>query len=661
MFTFILGALRRRSTFIAKGLRRISTSQNRCSNAMCDADTIFALSSGHGRCGVAVVRVSGPASGLVLSSMAGLAHGRTVPRTARLRNITDPRSQELLDRGLVLWFPGPHSFTGEDSVELHIHGGTAVITGVLQALGRLPGVRPAEAGEFTRRAFHAGKLDLTEVEGLGDLIHAETEAQRRQALRQMAGDLGQLYHDWSQRLIRGVGSTEHGALSWPKTGQETGYPGLGAIQTAVDKLKPPERCGCLAHVEAFIDFSEDELIEDGVLNQVDSSVSQLQAEVERHLQDGRRGERLRGGVQVVIAGVTNAGKSSLLNVLCQRPVAIVSPIAGTTRDVVETHLDIGGFPVQLSDTAGLRDTPDTVEREGVRRAMERVELADLTLAVLDSTHLPKEHQGVPGFLLGHLRTLLPAREDLETALRRCLLVLNKSDLLSEEQVASLQSMLSQAAELPPACLLSCRTGHGMDHFMGALQKQVKSLLTQARHRAHLQQCVKALGQYHHYRDLDLALAAEGVRRALTSLGRITGRVGAEEILDIIFRDFCIGNLFLAAGCDSITPPAELNAVLLVPQFALLPEHLLHVIVMVLPHLLAEPFALLSLQRAVLAALLVGLYQAPVLHQQLAALALNLGDPGAHIVQVLLELVLNLSGETRAAVADSVQLLLLLIA
>ncbi|KAI1891805.1 hypothetical protein AGOR_G00147530 [Albula goreensis] len=476
---------------------------------MCDADTIFALSSGHGRCGVAVVRVSGPASGLVLSSMAGLAHSRTVPRTARLRNITDPRSQELLDRGLVLWFPGPHSFTGEDSVELHIHGGTAVITGVLQALGRLPGVRPAEAGEFTRRAFHAGKLDLTEVEGLGDLIHAETEVQRRQALRQMAGDLGQLYHDWSQRLIR-----------------------------------------CLAHVEAFIDFSEDELIEDGVLNQVDSSVSQLQAEVERHLQDGRRGERLRGGVQVVIAGVTNAGKSSLLNVLCQRPVAIVSPIAGTTRDVVETHLDIGGFPVQLSDTAGLRDTPDTVEREGVRRAMERVELADLTLAVLDSTHLPKEHQGVPGFLLGHLRTLLPAGEDLETALRRCLLVLNKSDLLSEEQVASLQSILSQAAELPPACLLSCRTGHGMDHFMGALQKQVKSLcgdplsgapsLTQARHRAHLQQCVKALGQYHHYRDLDLALAAEGVRRALTSLGRITGRVGAEEILDIIFRDFCIG-------------------------------------------------------------------------------------------------------------------------
>ncbi|KAJ8408304.1 hypothetical protein AAFF_G00257180 [Aldrovandia affinis] len=404
----------------------------------------------------------------------------------------------------------PHSFTGEDSVEFHIHGGPAVISGVLQALGSLPGVRPSEAGEFTRRAFHAGKLDLTEVEGLGDLIHAETQAQRRQALRQMAGDLGQLYHDWSQRLIR-----------------------------------------CLAHVEAFIDFSEDELIEDGVLDQVDGAVSQLQTEVERHLRDGRRGERLRHGVQVVIAGATNAGKSSLLNVLCQRPVAIVSPVAGTTRDVVETHLDIGGFPVLLSDTAGLRDTPDSVEREGMRRARERVEQADLTLVILDSTHLPTDRRGVAGFLSGHLRTLLlPGGEDPGAALPRCLLVLNKTDLLTAEQVAGTQSALGEAEGLPPACLLSCQTGDGLDDFVGALRKHVKALcgdplsgapsLTQARHRAHLQQCAQALAQYHRYRDLDLALAAEGVRLALTHLGRITGRVGAEEILDVIFRDFCIG-------------------------------------------------------------------------------------------------------------------------
>ncbi|XP_064187647.1 tRNA modification GTPase GTPBP3, mitochondrial isoform X1 [Anguilla rostrata] len=529
MFQFISGSLRRRSSFIIKGLRG-NPSKNLCSSSICDADTIFALSSGHGRCGVAVVRVSGPASGLALSRLAGRAHSRTVPRTAHLCNLVDPRSQELLDRGLVLWFPGPRSFTGEDSVEFHIHGGPAVISGVLQALGGLPGVRPAEAGEFTRRAFHAGKLGLTEVEGLGDLIHAETEAQRRQALRQMAGDLGQLYHEWSQRLIRVKGlplrSIQHRSISY----QCLNY--------------------CLAHIEAYIDFSEDELIEDGVLNQVDISVSQLQKEVERHLQDGRRGERLRSGVQVVIAGKTNAGKSSLLNILCQRPVAIVSPVAGTTRDVVETHLDISGFPVLLSDTAGLRDSLDSVEREGVRRARERVEQADLTLAVLDATHLPTTHRGVPDFLSSHLRTLLPGEEDPEAAARRCLLVLNKSDLLTEEQAAEVQSALARARGLPPACLMSCQTGHGLDGFMEALLRQVKALcgdplsgspsLTQARHRAHLQQCVQSLGQYHHYRDLDLALAAEGVRLALTSLGRITGKVGAEEILDVIFRDFCIG-------------------------------------------------------------------------------------------------------------------------
>lgn len=244
---------------------------------LADPDTIFALSSGHGRCGVAVVRISGPTATTALRCMVGLGNQLPPPRTALLCSIRYPHSEEVLDRGLVLWFPGPHSFTGEDSVEFHIHGGPAVITAVLQALGSVPGMRPAEAGEFTRRAFHAGKLDLTEVEGLGDLIHAETEAQRKQALRQMSGDLGSLYQDWSRRLKRS-----------------------------------------LAHVEAFIDFSEDELIEDGVLDQVDISVCDLQDEIEQHLKDERRGERLRSGVHVVIAGATNAGKSSLLNTLCKR-------------------------------------------------------------------------------------------------------------------------------------------------------------------------------------------------------------------------------------------------------------------------------------------------------------------------------------------------------
>ncbi|XP_029563977.1 5-taurinomethyluridine-[tRNA] synthase subunit GTPB3, mitochondrial isoform X1 [Salmo trutta] len=479
--------------------------------AVCDAETIFALSSGHGRCGVAVVRVSGPASSMVLRNMAGLTQALP-PRTALLRRITDPQSKELLDRGLVLWFKGPHSFTGEDSAEFHIHGGPAVITAVLQALGSLEGVRPAEAGEFTRRAFHAGKLGLTEVEGLGDLIHAETEAQRRQALRQMDGELGRLYQDWSYRLKR-----------------------------------------CLAHVEAFIDFSEDELIEDGVLNQVDSSVCQLETEIERHLKDERRGERLRTGVQVVIAGATNAGKSSLLNTLCQRPAAIVSPIAGTTRDIVETSLDIGGFPVLLSDTAGLRDSSDSVEREGVRRARQRVEQADLTLVVVDSTQLPPDPQLVPAFLQEHLSTVLPSlspEAGMKAASDRVLLVLNKSDLVPEEQRERTEGELRESPGLPPACFLSCYTSTGLEDFLTVLQSRVKTLcgdplsgapsLTQARHRAHLQQSVQALNQYHQYRDQDLALAAEGVRLALTHLGRITGRVGAEEILDIIFRDFCIG-------------------------------------------------------------------------------------------------------------------------
>nr|XP_057928327.1 tRNA modification GTPase GTPBP3, mitochondrial [Doryrhamphus excisus] len=478
--------------------------------AAVDAETIFALSSGHGKCGVAVVRISGPASTSALRCMAGQMRNLPAPRTALLRSITHPYSKEVLDRGLVLWFPAPHSFTGEDSVEFHIHGGPAVTAAVLQALGSVPGMRPAEAGEFTRRAFQAGKLGLTEVEGLGDLIHAETEAQRRQALRQMSGELGRLYQGWSHKLKR-----------------------------------------CLAHVEAFIDFSEDELIEDGVLNKVDRIVRDLQGEMTRHLQDERRGERLRSGVQVVIAGATNAGKSSLLNVLCQRPAAIVSPIAGTTRDVVETALDIGGFPVLLSDTAGLRESLDLVEREGVRRARERVEQADLTLVVVDCSGLPTDVHQAAAFLQDHLGRVLPPQDDSHAAFRsdRCLLVLNKVDLLPEEQRQTLKRELGSISRMP-LCVMSCHTNEGLQDFLTTLHSRVKTLcgnplsgaptLTQARHRAHLQQCVAALDQYQRYRDLDLALAAEGVRLALTSLGRITGKIGPEEILDIIFKDFCIG-------------------------------------------------------------------------------------------------------------------------
>ncbi|XP_067846900.1 tRNA modification GTPase GTPBP3, mitochondrial isoform X2 [Heptranchias perlo] len=490
---------------------RASFVRTRCSDSR-ERSTIFALSSGHGRCGVAVIRVSGPASSDALSCLTGR---RPLPpaRAAILQPLLDPRSGERLDVALVLRFPGPRSFTGEDCCEFHVHGGSAVVAGVLQALGNLPGLRPAEAGEFTKRAFRNGKLDLTEVEGLGDLIHAETEAQRRQALRQMAGDLGRLYGGWSQRLAQ-----------------------------------------CLAHAEAYIDFSEDDNIEEGVLGKVDSDVHALQGEVDRHLRDSRRGERLRGGVHVAIVGATNAGKSSLSNAICQKPAAIVSPIAGTTRDVVETALNIGGYPVLLSDTAGLRETADIVEREGVRRARERLQQADVVVVVVDATELPSDLTGVVRFLQDYLSEVILHKSDerwVKSSPRVAdwIVVCNKTDLVELKDLDKLRLVLEECG-LPRVCLLSCKTGGGFEDFLHLLGKQVEKMcgnplagspsLTQARHRLYLQNCAHALTQYHQHRQLDLVLAAEQLRIALRQLGKITGKVGAEEILEVIFRDFCIG-------------------------------------------------------------------------------------------------------------------------
>uniref|UniRef100_A0A8D0GJ03 5-taurinomethyluridine-[tRNA] synthase subunit GTPB3, mitochondrial n=1 Tax=Sphenodon punctatus TaxID=8508 RepID=A0A8D0GJ03_SPHPU len=389
-------------------------------------DTIFALSSGHGKCGVAVIRTSGPASATALCRLTGQDE-LPPPRAVSLRRICDPCSAETLDRGLVIWFPGPRSFTGEDCAELHVHGGPAVVTGILQALGRLPSLRLAEPGEFTKRAFQNGKLDLTAAEGLGDLIHAETEAQRRQALRQMAGDLGRLYQRWSDALTQ-----------------------------------------ALAHTEAYIDFSEDDNIEERVLADVEGAVEALAVELREHLQDSRRGERLRDGVHVVIAGPTNAGKSSLLNLLCQKPAAIVSPVAGTTRDVLEAPLNMGGFPVVLSDTAGLRETQDAVEREGVSRARQRLQDADLVVAVLDSAEL----DSCPHKLALALRGILPPAEPGQA--QPCLLVLNKSDLLEEPARVALLEACTEG-ELPPTCLISCQTGDGVAAFLNRLTQQLAQM------------------------------------------------------------------------------------------------------------------------------------------------------------------------------------------
>ncbi|XP_068853328.1 tRNA modification GTPase GTPBP3, mitochondrial [Aphelocoma coerulescens] len=460
-------------------------------------DTIFALSSAPGRCGVAVIRASGPGSRGALQSLTGTPK---VPpaRVLALRRIRDPDTAETLDRGLVVWFPGPRSFTGEDCAELHVHGGPAVVSGVLRALGRLPGLRPAEPGEFTRRAFHHGKLDLTAAEGLRDLIGAETEAQRRQALRQMEGDLGQLYQRWSHTLTQ-----------------------------------------ALAHLEAFIDFSEDDNVEEGVLSQVDGTVRALEREIRGHLRDGRRGELLRGGVRAVIAGPPNVGKSSLLNLLCRRPAAIVSPTAGTTRDVLEVALDIGGYPLVLGDTAGLRAATDPVEREGVTRARDRLCHADLVLAVLDATSVSP----APGALRAALAALEPPPGT------PCVLVLNKADLLGGLR-GSLSAACARAPPEPPATLLSCKTGEGLESLLELLAQQLAQLcgdpllgspsLTQSRHSRHLGACAAALARFGRGDSGDLAVAAEQLRLARRELGRITGHVGAEDVLDIIFRDFCVG-------------------------------------------------------------------------------------------------------------------------
>ncbi|NWW26689.1 GTPB3 GTPase, partial [Falcunculus frontatus] len=396
--------------------------------------------------------------------------------------------------------------------------------------GRLPGLRPAEPGEFTRRAFHHGKLDLTAAEGLRDLIGAETEAQRRQALRQMEGDLGQLYQRWSHTLTQ-----------------------------------------ALAHLEAYIDFSEDDNVEEEVLSQgevllapchvpvpsralsllgvtsgcvpsVDVTVRALEQEIRGHLRDGRRGELLRGGVRAVIAGPPNVGKSSLFNLLCQRPAAIVSPTAGTTRDVLEVALDIGGYPLLLGDTAGLRQATDPVEREGVTRARHRLCHADLVLAVLDATSVPP----TPAALRAALTTLDPPPDT------PCVLVLNKADLLGGHR-GSLSATCARGPAEPPATLVSCKTGEGLESLLELLTQQLARLcgdpllgspsLTQSRHSRHLGACAAALARFgrgDNGDSGDLAVAAERLRLARRELGRITGHVGAEDVLDIIFRDFCVG-------------------------------------------------------------------------------------------------------------------------
>ncbi|MBB3997552.1 tRNA uridine-5-carboxymethylaminomethyl(34) synthesis GTPase MnmE [Aureimonas pseudogalii] len=440
-----------------------------------EEDTIVALSSGALPAGIAVLRISGPGAA---PAMAALAGGVPEPRRASLRTFRDA-SGGTIDCGLALFFPAPHSVTGEDLAEWHLHGGRAVVAAALGALTALPGLRLAEAGEFTRRAFDNGRIDLTEAEGLADLLAAETEGQRRQAVAQAGGALRALYEGWMRRLVR-----------------------LRAL------------------LEAEFDFSDEGDVGDDVAAGVIEGVAALAGEMAVHLQSARRGEILREGFRVVIAGPPNAGKSSLLNALARRDAAIVSAVPGTTRDVIEVSLDLGGVPVRLADTAGLRATSDTVEAIGIERARRAMAEADLVIALLDGSDTSPATEATHG----------------ETATSPVLCVLGKADLLLP------------AAALPAHDLaVSSATGEGIERLVAILAARAAEtvgdpaavLPARLRHREIVADALGLLTDPALSR-LPPELVAEALRRAGDRLGALTGRVGVEDLLDVIFSEFCIG-------------------------------------------------------------------------------------------------------------------------
>ena len=511
---------------------------------MSDRPTIFALSSGRPPAAIAVIRISGSRAGAALEALGGKI---PAPRKAALARIRDPRSNEIIDEALALWFPAPNSETGEDTAELQLHGGRAVIAAVLEALAGIEGLKPAEAGEFTRRAFENGKLDLTAVEGLADLVGAETEGQRRQAFRQMKGLLGNRAETWRQRLIQ-----------------------------------------ALALVEARIDFSDEGDVPENLVQPALAIARSLADEIAGALADGGRGERLREGLVVAIAGPPNAGKSTLLNRLARREAAIVSPYAGTTRDVIEVHLDLGGLPVTLLDTAGIRETDDPVELEGVRRARERAAGADLVLWVVDASDAgsPRARRPQPAGPAPAAWLILNKIDIIEQSVSNSESIIESTH--KSEQVSRFNKPLIDIvnSELPDKSEPNLRTndtlremvnkgltsksesyfdrndlvfelsdtsGEGFDLLLARLAKFVEdflagaesALVTRQRHRHALEETLAALRRAQKGEPGgELAgrddLLAEELRIASRALGQLTGRVDVEDILDVIFRDFCIG-------------------------------------------------------------------------------------------------------------------------
>ncbi|PBC34417.1 tRNA modification GTPase GTPBP3 [Apis cerana cerana] len=457
------------------------------------SSTIYALSSGYGKCGVAVIRISGPKALVALKRMTKISELK--PRMALLKKIYDPETKEMLDRGLCLWFPGPNSFTGEDCIEFHVHGGPAVITSILNALAKLH-FQLALPGEFTRRAFLNGKLDLTEAEGIGDLIEAETEKQRKQASNQTIGSLYHIYESWRIILLN-----------------------------------------ILANLEAYIDFAEEHNVTSNVLEDTKINIQKLYIKIQQHLSDERKGEILRSGIHVAILGKPNVGKSSFLNLLSKKNAAIVTSLPGTTRDIIELTIDICGYPMILADTAGIRNDPENeIEIEGIKKTKEYSKKADFIICIISAENNVKT--SLEDFLKQY-------KNFLEIDKKRVLLILNKIDLIKEDEIKNWRKQ-----NVIP---ISCKTQEGLKELINALGQCFEEIcgnpckespvISHARYRNHLLHVLDYLKYYLEKTEIanyDMAISLQDIRNAARELGKITGSINNEEVLDIIFKNFCIG-------------------------------------------------------------------------------------------------------------------------
>jgi len=441
--------------------------------------TIYALSSGPGLAGVAVVRVSGKETSNVIKLITN--DDLPTPRVATLRKMNNINTNELIDEGLIIWFPGPESYTGEDLAEFHVHGSRAVVVALHETISKIQNCRLAEPGEFTKRAFQNGKINLLKAESIGDLISSETEIQRKQAIKIMNGNSSDKFNSWREKLLK-----------------------------------------ILSYVEAKIDFPEEDLPKD-VLHEIKENSKRVSSEIQKVLKDQKVGEIIREGFKIAIVGPTNAGKSSLLNYLSKRDIAIVSEIAGTTRDVIETHLNLDGYPVIVSDTAGIRDSKDEIEKKGIKLALKSAEEADLRLVVIEPKNLD---------FTGFLKDLFD---------KNSILIINKSDLLKKQLDPEIKKL--------DHVLISIIKNSNLDILIKKIIKKLKDkfinsediLITRERHRQHLEQCVEHLINFaDKNKNDDLDKGAEDLRLATRHLGMIVGKVDVEEILGSIFNDFCIG-------------------------------------------------------------------------------------------------------------------------